>query len=88
MSTPHPASQAELLAKQFLNEDEVCALLHVTPRTLENWYGKRLGPPRVKIGRTVLYRVASLMSWLVVHERKQSRINRKRIQIRRQAVSR
>jgi predicted DNA-binding transcriptional regulator AlpA len=65
-------SQAELLAKQYLEEAEICALLSITERTLENWYMKRVGPPRVKIGRRIFYRVSSVLKWLNAHEQGQA----------------
>ena len=47
---------------ELLTQIEVCDLLKVKPRTLEDWRLRRTGPnlPFVRIGRAVRYRVADV----------------------------
>jgi hypothetical protein len=37
-------------------------------RTLDRWHALGVGPPRTCIGRTVLYRRASVQKWLAAQE--------------------
>jgi hypothetical protein len=47
---------------QLAQEIEVCV------KTLERWRADNEGPPITKIGRTILYRKASVVRWLVARE--------------------
>ena len=51
-----------------LTTSEVATLLGVSPRTLHRWHALRVGPPRCKIGRKVLYRKEALEAWLEANE--------------------
>lgn len=53
-----------MLESEFLSEDQVAVMLSVKPATLRNWGAMRKGPPRIKVGRTIMYRRAALVSWL------------------------
>ena len=46
----------------------VAELLGVSRRTLSRWHALRVGPARCKVGRTILYRQASITEWLVKNE--------------------
>lgn len=52
----------------YLTREELAEELGKTPRTLDRWASLRVGPPRSKIGRTVVYRVAAVQSWLIQQE--------------------
>lgn len=47
---------------------EVADALGVSCRTLSRWHALRVGPPRCKVGRTVLYRKDAVEKWLAKHE--------------------
>lgn len=47
---------------------EVATLLDVSLRTLSRWHALRVGPPRCKVGRTVLYRKPAVEAWLERNE--------------------
>ena len=51
-------------APELLTADDVAALLGVSRRTLSRWKRLRKGPPRIKVGRAMLYNQASLHEWL------------------------
>jgi len=51
----------------YVTPAELCAQLHKTPRTLARWTARGFGPPRVRIERMVLYRVADVRGWLTAH---------------------
>ena len=42
-------------------------------RTLDRWHALGIGPPRIKIGRFILYHDQSVADWLISRERNVSR---------------
>lgn len=48
----------------YLTTMETARLLKKAPGTLQNWRSKGNGPPYVKVGASVRYRVADLIAWL------------------------
>jgi DNA-binding transcriptional MerR regulator len=42
----------------------------VTTRTLDRWHTQRLGPPRIVIGRTILFKIDSALAWLAAKEQR------------------
>jgi hypothetical protein len=56
------------LLSEFLRKEELAAELRRNERTLDRWAALGLGPPRTFIGRTVLYRRASVQKWLAEQE--------------------
>ena len=56
------------LLSEFLTKEELAAELRRNVRTLDRWDALGLGPPRTCIGRTVLYRRASVQKWLAAQE--------------------
>ncbi len=61
------------LEENFIAPDVLAAELHVSTRTLHRWHVLRIGPPRVAIGRTVLYRRESVRQWLESREESRTR---------------
>jgi hypothetical protein len=61
-------SVSEPLLSEFLTREKLAAELRRTVRTLDRWAALGIGPPRTCIGRTVLYRRASLQKWLAAQE--------------------
>jgi len=43
-------------------------MLSVTERTLARWNAARIGPPKISIGKTILYDVSKLPAWLASPE--------------------
>ncbi len=56
-------SSSELLG-DYLTRDQLATELGVSVRTLDRWNTARSGPPRVVVGRTILYRIDSVREWL------------------------
>jgi excisionase family DNA binding protein len=54
----------------WINREELARQLSVTTDTLARWATQGIGPPRIRIGRRVLYRRASVEKWLAEMERK------------------
>lgn len=53
----------------YLRHDELAKQLGLSPRTIDRWEALRIGPPRVSIGRTILYNAESVREWLLSRER-------------------
>lgn len=56
-----------------LKPSQVAELLSVSNRTLSRWHALRVGPSRVKVGRTILYRQAAVDAWLADNETQPTR---------------
>lgn len=64
---PCPADLT-VAGRRYLTQAGFSRLLGVTPRTLARWDELRIGPPRIKIGKLVLYDLEKLPAWLERHE--------------------
>jgi predicted DNA-binding transcriptional regulator AlpA len=53
---------------RYGNVKYVAALFGITDRTLYRWISLGIGPPRIKIGRLVLFNLDRLPAWLAQHE--------------------
>jgi hypothetical protein len=70
--TPPPTlaetGEVEIAGRRYLTPERLAKLLDKTPRTLARWDARRIGPPRIKIGKTVLYDLSRLPDWLASRE--------------------
>jgi hypothetical protein len=55
--------------RRYATPAGLARMLHVTPRTLVRWDERRIGPPKIKVGKRVLYDLAKIPGWLEEHER-------------------
>ena len=53
---------------ELVDRDAAAQLLGVSPRTLDRWHLLDEGPPRIRYGAQVRYRMASLEQWLLAKE--------------------
>jgi hypothetical protein len=51
-----------------MTTDELAVELDRNKRTLDRWDRLKIGPPRIHLGRTVLYRRDSVKKWLIQQE--------------------
>jgi hypothetical protein len=54
---------------EYIASTELADELGICERTLARWHRARIGPPRVAIGRRILYRRAAVAEWLRKRER-------------------
>ena len=59
----------KLVLEGFLRREELAEQFGLSPRTIDRWEALRKGPPRVCVGRTILYNVDSVREWLRSRER-------------------
>ena len=66
----HAASEGEITigARQYFKAERVASLLGVSIRTLSRWGKTGAGPPKIKIGKRVLFDVVTLSEWLASRE--------------------
>ena len=57
----------------YITKPDLAAQLQKSTRTLDRLERQRLGPPRTKIGRLILYRVDSVRDWLASQEQNHKR---------------
>lgn len=53
---------------EWISRQELGVQLGVSVDTLARWETRRIGPPCVRIGRRVIYRVQAVREWLVRQE--------------------
>lgn len=63
LATDHAYEEAGTLSDQHLNQTEVARRWGLSPRTLENWRWKGDGPPFLKVGHKVLYRLVDIEAY-------------------------
>ena len=70
------ANATDNFLSDFFTKDQLGKVLNKDPRTLDRWHAMRQGPPRIKLGRTILYRRSSVMAWLGAQEERPRRRGR------------
>lgn len=70
--------EVRLVLEGFLRREELAEQFGLSPRTIDRWEALRKGPPRVAIGRTILYNIESVRQWLADQERQAFPAKRRR----------
>ncbi|MCZ6624863.1 MAG: hypothetical protein O7B35_11640 [Deltaproteobacteria bacterium] len=60
--------QAPLL-HGYLTKGELARAINRSARTIERWHSARIGPPRIVVGRMILYKTDSVRAWLQANEK-------------------
>lgn len=63
----------ELAGRHYITAARLAEILGVTVRTLARWNAQRIGPPKISIGKTVLFDLAKLPEWLATRETQPTR---------------
>ena len=61
--TDQPAAAIGVL-DGWLSREELGAQLGLSASTLKRWEGSRTGPPCVRVGRRIVYRLEAVRDWL------------------------
>jgi predicted DNA-binding transcriptional regulator AlpA len=67
---PQITSPVSALLSGYLRREELAQQFGLSTRTIDRWEALKEGPPRVSIGRTILYNVESVREWLSTRERR------------------
>jgi hypothetical protein len=62
------AGEIEIAGRRYITPRRLSRLLGVTERTLARWGARRIGPPKITVGKTVLFDLAKLPDWLATRE--------------------
>jgi hypothetical protein len=69
---PSPAfngiGDIEIAGRRYIKPERLAAILSVSVRTLARWNASGIGPPKISIGKTVLFDLAKLPDWLAARE--------------------
>jgi hypothetical protein len=60
--------EVEIAGRKYVTAERLASMLGVTVRTLARWNASRIGPPKISIGKTVLFDLAKLPDWLATRE--------------------
>ncbi len=58
----------DIAGRRYVTARRLSEILKVSVRTLARWNARRIGPPKIAIGKTVLFDVAKLPDWLASRE--------------------
>jgi len=72
-----PITGIPLLGDDYLTQQDLARELHVSVRTIARWHVERIGPPRIVVGRLLLYRRAAVREWLESREEQPHRRGRR-----------
>ena len=50
--------------EDYIDARTLCEQLAICGRTLDRWHRLRIGPPRVRAGKKILYRKSAVAEWL------------------------
>ena len=64
LSDPQVKPLTSLVLEGFLRREQLAQQFGLSPRTIDRWEALRKGPPRVCVGRTILYRIDAVREWL------------------------
>ena len=72
LMTPQTASIAEgeikIGAQRYASAQRVASMLGVSVRTLSRWDATHIGPPKIKVGKLILFEFGKLAEWLASRE--------------------
>jgi hypothetical protein len=55
----------QVLTPVFLNAQEVCDMLHISPTTLVTWRKTGIGPAYFRCGQVIRYNQAVILEWML-----------------------
>lgn len=67
---PNDRRLAELVLDGYIRREQLAQMFGLSSRTIGRWEALRIGPPRVCIGRTILYNMQSVREWLASREQR------------------
>jgi len=74
--------QISAVLEGYLRREELAQQFGLSIRTIDRWEALRQGPPRITVGRTILYNIDSVREWLSAIERRPRSTPKKRGQAR------
>lgn len=69
--------EIEIAGKRYATGERLAQILQTSVRTIARWDAARIGPPKIKIGKTVLFDLGKIPDWLADHETQPVRAGRR-----------
>lgn len=69
--------EIEIAGRRYVRQRRLATMLDVTNRTLARWNARGIGPPKITIGKTILFDLAKLPDWLATRETASTRTGRR-----------
>jgi hypothetical protein len=63
-----PQNEIQIAERHYVRQQQLAAILGVSARTLARWNALGIGPPKITIGKTVLFDLEKLPAWLATRE--------------------
>ena len=60
--------QIVISGRRYVTPEALAAVLGVTTRTLSRWNAARIGPPKIRIGKVILFDQDKIPDWLASRE--------------------
>jgi hypothetical protein len=73
------ARAASDFLRDYFTEKQLAHVFDRNTRTLRRWYAERTGPPRIRVGRKILYRKSAVALWLAQNESRPVRPSQRKI---------
>jgi hypothetical protein len=67
-SMPVTTGEIEIAGRRYVRQQRLATILGVTERTLARWNARGIGPPKITMGKTVLFDLAKVPDWLAARE--------------------
>jgi phage terminase Nu1 subunit (DNA packaging protein) len=61
--------EIQISGRRYVNAWRLASILKVSVRTLSRWDTAGTGPPKIKVGRKVLFDLAKVSEWLASREK-------------------
>lgn len=61
-------SAVPVVLQGYLRREELAEQFGLSTRTIDRWEALRQGPPRITVGRTILYNIDTVRDWLSAME--------------------
>lgn len=58
----------DFTSEEYVDRETLASALNIHVRTLDRWHLERRGPPRITVGRRILYRADAVREWLKANE--------------------
>ena len=71
------SGEIEITGRRYITPLRLSTILGVNIRTLARWSARGIGPPKIIIGKTVLFDLAKLPDWLATRESSPTRTSKR-----------
>jgi hypothetical protein len=78
LTTLATTGEVEIAGRRYVTRGRLAPTLNRSPRTIARWDAARIGPPKIQIGKLILYDLGKVPDWLAAHETEPVRVSGRR----------